>query len=171
MPKEKEAKAETFPDPDPRAGSINEPPGSNVYDRDASYFTDGTPPELPAGGVPVLTSISPDTAAIGAADVTLHCIGTGFGPKAVITFNGGDEPTTFVSKTEVTTIVKPSTATTAGTYPVTVKNPSGESAPQGFTFTQAGTTAAAVDPDDLEEEIEEEMDDAKPTRSAPKKKK
>lgn len=173
MAKEKETKAETFPDPDPRQGSINEPPGSNVYDRDESYFTDGTPPDLPESGVPVLTSITPDTAEIGGPDVTLECTGTGFTRNTVITFNGGDEPTTVVSATKVTTIVKPSTATTAGTYPVTVKHGGGESAPQEFTFTEAGGAAAtAVDPDDFEEEMEEEMEDeASPKRRSPKKKK
>jgi hypothetical protein len=58
---------------------------------------DGTNPS------PVLSSLQPATAAIGDPDFTLHVIGTGFGPSDVIVFAGQDEPTTFVSDTELTT--------------------------------------------------------------------
>lgn len=162
----KEKTVEELPEELPRSGSINEPPGSNVLGKQAPDRPEG-------GGAPVLTSISPASAAIGGADVTMECSGSNFLPGSIITFNGGDEPTTIVSPTKVTTIVKPSTATTPGTYPVTVKHSGGESAPQGFTFTAAGTRAAA-DPDDLEEELEEAVDDDEATvkhgRSAKKKK-
>lgn len=84
---------------------------------------------------PTLTSISPDTAVIGDADLTLTATGTDFTPQSVITFNGGNENTEFVSDTELTTIVKPSTATTAGAYPVTVKTSTLESDAVDFTFT------------------------------------
>jgi len=84
---------------------------------------------------PTLTSIDPDTAVIGDPDVTLTVTGTDFTPQSVITFNGGNETTEFVSDTELTTIVKPSTATTAGAYPVTVKTSTFESDPVDFTFT------------------------------------
>jgi len=84
---------------------------------------------------PTLTSIDPDTAVIGDPDVTLTVTGTDFTPQSVITFNGGNETTEFVSNTELTTIVKPSTATTAGAYPVTVKTSTFESDPVDFTFT------------------------------------
>ena len=84
---------------------------------------------------PTLTSISPNTAVIGDPDVTMTVTGTDFSEQSVITFNGGEEATEFVSDTELTTVVKPSTAGTAGPVPVTVKNSTLESDPLDFTFT------------------------------------
>jgi hypothetical protein len=73
-----------------------------------------------------LASLDPTEAAIGDPDLTLTVTGTGFVEGAQIVFNGGPEPTEFVSDTELTTIVKPSTAGVAGSFPVTV-------AQQGYT--------------------------------------
>jgi len=85
---------------------------------------------------PVLTSLNPATAEVGGADVTLHCIGTGFSEFSVIIFNGGPETTTFVSATEVTTTVEPSTASGAVTVPVAVRNGYSVSNSLDFTFTE-----------------------------------
>jgi hypothetical protein len=114
------------------------------------------PLALPEGGalVPVLTTIQPAMAVIGGADVTLQCVGQNFTPEAFITFNGGEEPTTFASGTKVTTIVKPSTAGTAGSYPVTVVTPFGETEAMMFEFQEPGGVRATADPDELEDEIE-----------------
>lgn len=67
----------------------------------SSFLLDYMPP-------PTLTSLSPDTAASGDPDFVLSCIGTGFTERAIMMFGQEDEPTTVVSDTEVTTIVKPS---------------------------------------------------------------
>jgi hypothetical protein len=48
--------------------------------------------------------------------------GGGFTEESVIVWNGGDEPTTYVSKSALTTGVKPSTASGPITIPVTVRN-------------------------------------------------
>ena len=91
-------------------------------------------PELPDFAIDVL---DPNEAEIGGPDVTMTVTGIGFEDGAVIVFNGGDEPTEFVSETEVTTGVKPSTAGTPGTYPVAVRNPDGQVSNElGFTFTE-----------------------------------
>jgi hypothetical protein len=72
---------------------------------------------------------------VGAADLTLHAIGTNFSPGAVIVFDGANYPTTRVSATELTTTVRPTTAT-AGAKPVRVRNPDGGiTTPVNFTFT------------------------------------
>jgi hypothetical protein len=84
---------------------------------------------------PTLTSISPDTAVLGDADLVMTATGTDFTPQSTITFNGGAETTTYVSATEITTTIKPSTATTAGAFPVTVKTSTLESDAVDFTFT------------------------------------
>ena len=164
--------------------SINEPEAEG---RTAMAFpiSINEPPVVPEGleaGPPTLDSISPSEAAIGSEDVTLSCTGSNFWPSTIITFNGGDEPTTVVSDTEATTIVKPSTASTPGTYPVAVRHGGGPSTTQGFTFLPAdgGSVRRAQpeaadksvpngldlrDPDEMEEAIAEEQDDEfKPLR-------
>ena len=90
---------------------------------------------------PTLASLNPNTAVAGdPTQIVLHCIGTGFMAESVIVFNGGVEPTTMVSATELTTIVNPVTATTPGSYPVLIHTFTHETAPQMFTFTDPGET-------------------------------
>ena len=145
--------------------SINEPQASRAVMLTPQSINE--PTELPDFGgfppvTPVLTSLTPDTAVIGGADVTMKVSGTGFTPASVITFNGGDEPTSFTSPTEVSTGVKPSTATTPGAYPVTVRNGDLDSGQLSFTFTAAEPEAEATwgaDPDELEDEIEQARED------------
>lgn len=98
-----------------------------------------TPPEPPVEPdvAPTLDELVPTTAEIGSADFTLHVLGEGFTASSVIVFNGGDEPTTFISDTEVTTGVKPSLASGAATIPVLVRNGSASSPALDFTFTEA----------------------------------
>jgi hypothetical protein len=67
---------------------------------------------------PTLTSISPNSSASGAGNVTLTCTGTNFTPQSVIYVNGVAQVTTFVSKTSLTASV--AKKATAGTWPVTV---------------------------------------------------
>ena len=87
----------------------------------------------------VVTGLDPALARVGDPATTLRVRGTGFVDGAVIVFNGGDEPTTFVAASEVTTIVDPTTAVVAVAVPVTVRNPDGTVAdPLYFTFTDGG---------------------------------
>ena len=52
---------------------------------------------------PTLASISPTTAVHGAANITITCTGAGFVSGATkVTYDGLDQPTTFVSATSVT---------------------------------------------------------------------
>jgi hypothetical protein len=85
---------------------------------------------------PTVTSIEPDSAEMGSEDLEMVVTGTGFTENSVIVFNGGDEPTTFVSETEVSTGVKPSTAGVAGSYPVLVRNGQIQSNSATFSFTE-----------------------------------
>jgi hypothetical protein len=70
---------------------------------------------------PVVDSLVPASAQLGDPDFTLHVHGSNFNPGAVIVWNGGEEPTTYVSETELTTDVNMATATVAGAYPVFVR--------------------------------------------------
>lgn len=92
------------------------------------------PPELIA---PTLTALTPSTAEVGGTDIVMVATGTGFTAASVIVFNGGDEPTDFLSDTEVSTTVKPSLASGPGAVPVTVRDAGGASAALDFTFTEA----------------------------------
>jgi hypothetical protein len=67
-----------------------------------------------------IDSLDPVEAELGGADITLHVYGTGFVDGMQIVFNGGLETTVFVSETELTTIVRPSTASAAIDVPVSV---------------------------------------------------
>jgi IPT/TIG domain len=73
---------------------------------------------------------------VGGADVTMSVIGSGFTAESKIYFNGGEEPTTLVSPTEVTTVVKPSTASGPWTLPVWVQNGSEQSNTLNFSFSE-----------------------------------
>jgi hypothetical protein len=94
-------------------------------------------PDPEPGMEPTLDYIAPTEAVIGSTDFTLRVIGANFTETSVIMFNNGAENTEFVFDTELTTIVKPSTASVAGTYPVAVGQGSYETAAADFTFTEA----------------------------------
>ena len=106
----------------------------------------GTPPDrpdIPPGTLPppsvapVLSSLAPATAVVGSIDVTVTVNGSGFYPSSVIVWNSGDEPTTFISATQVSTLVKPSTASGAFSVPITVRNGDKVSNMLTFQFTEA----------------------------------
>ena len=110
--------------------SPNEPPGSDVTGEGDGGEGEGGEEEGPD-----VTSLDPDEADAGdATDITMRVTGTGFTEDSVITFNGIDEPTVFVSETEVTTVVKPSLFTVPAICPVTVKNGALESDALEFEF-------------------------------------
>ena len=96
--------------------------------------------------VPLITSLTPSSAEIGDPNFTLHVHGTGFDSLSKIYFNGGEEPTTFVSATELTTGVDMSTVSGPISVPVQVLRgdgvPSNESM---FTFTDGSVASLAVD--------------------------
>jgi hypothetical protein len=85
---------------------------------------------------PTLSSLNPNTAVSGDPDFVLSCTGTNFRSSSVIIFGYEDEPTTFVSDTEVTTGVKPSLFAPV-TVPVLIRTPGlPDTDPVDFTFTE-----------------------------------
>lgn len=82
---------------------------------------------------PVLDSIAPATAAIDAAPFTLTCNGSKFVSYTTIQFAGVDQPTTFVSDTQVRANINPSSYV-QGVYPVSVYTSTLLSGSQDFTF-------------------------------------
>lgn len=73
------------------------------------------------GPLPQVTSLDPPVAAIGGPDLDLHVYGNGFvfGSTHIL-FNETEQPTLYVSDTEATTTIKPSTATVPGSFPIAV---------------------------------------------------
>jgi IPT/TIG domain len=110
---------------------------ADVVEKDEGWIYDETNLEPEEEEAPTLSSISPDTAELNSADVTMICTGSGFTEDSVINFAGNDEPIVFVSDTEISTVVKPSLPWGAVSVPVLVKNGTAESASLNFTFTEA----------------------------------
>jgi hypothetical protein len=88
---------------------------------------------------PTLQALDPATAEVGGEDVTLRCLGSGFTADSKILFNSGEEPTTLVNPTELTTIVKPSTASGPWAVPVVIDTLGTQTQPLTFQFTDKPT--------------------------------
>ncbi len=127
-------------------------PASNISAVGSASVTIFTP--LPGGGtsnaltfsitstnpLPVLTSISPNTATAGSGSFTMLANGSNFVTTSVIKWNGVALTTTFISATQVSAMVPATNIATVGTASVTVFNPTpggGTSAGVNFTITAA----------------------------------
>jgi hypothetical protein len=82
--------------------------------------------------VPSLSSLSPAAADAGSPSFVLSVDGGGFVAGAVVSLNGTDLPTTFVSASRVTASVPASKVAFAGSASVTVTNPDGRSTSRVF---------------------------------------
>jgi hypothetical protein len=94
--------------------------------------------------VPTVTSLTPASAEIGDPNPTLHVHGTNFTSTSKIIFNGGEEVTTYVSATELTTIVNMATVSGPAVVPVMVSNDGVLSSPMNFTFTDGTPSSLSV---------------------------
>jgi uncharacterized repeat protein (TIGR03803 family) len=74
--------------------------------------------------VPTITSLSPSSVAAGSAAQTLTINGSNFLSSSVVAFNGSNAATTFVSSTQLTIALTAADLATAGSFPVSVTNPS-----------------------------------------------
>ena len=81
-----------------------------------------TPPT--SNPVPAITSLSPDSALVGAAAQTLTITGTGFISSSTVTYNGTAHAATYVSSTRLTIQLIAADQATAGSFAVVVANPS-----------------------------------------------
>jgi Tol biopolymer transport system component len=97
--------------------------------------------------LPSVSSITPASVQAGAAPLMLKVNGSGFFPQSVVQLNGGAQPTTFLSQTQVSTPMAASALASAGTVSVTVSNPSpggGPSPSSPFTITPFSSNPAPV---------------------------
>jgi hypothetical protein len=99
---------------------------------------------------PTITNASPATVPAGSASFVLTVTGTGFISGSVVNLNGTALATMFVSATQLTATVPTSAVVAAGTYIITVANPSatqgGTSAAYAFTVTTAVPTITSFSP-------------------------
>ncbi|HZJ46426.1 MAG TPA: IPT/TIG domain-containing protein [Pyrinomonadaceae bacterium] len=86
--------------------------------------------------VPTITTLSPTSKEVNSGAFTLTVNGTNFVTTSAVKFNNVSRVTTFVNATQLTAAILASDITSAGTYPVTVTNPT----PGGGTSTQASFT-------------------------------
>ncbi len=74
--------------------------------------------------IPAITNISSSSKPVGSTQFILTVNGTNFLPTSVVNFGGSALATTYISATQLTAIVSVSYLTTAGTFSITVYNPS-----------------------------------------------
>src|SRR5262249_245372 len=74
---------------------------------------------------PVITSLNPSTVTVGSGAFTLSINGTGFVPGAIAQMGNTTLPTTFVSTTQLTSLVPANLVSSVGSLLVEVRNPGG----------------------------------------------
>ena len=85
--------------------SINE---AGTYARQALLPSSINEAPLNPGGVPKIMSLTPNTAVLGSADLTVTITGTTLGPWSAVLLVGLEQPTTFIDNTHVSFTMKPS---------------------------------------------------------------
>ncbi|MGA2417678.1 MAG: dockerin type I domain-containing protein [Candidatus Staskawiczbacteria bacterium] len=101
--------------------------------------------------LPTTTSISPTSKTAGDSGFTLTVNGTNFISSSVVNFAGSARATTYVSSTQVTAAILTSDLTTAGTFNITVTNPTpggGTSNAQVLTVNPAISKFVIINPTD-----------------------
>src|SRR5438046_5788461 len=99
--------------------------------------------------LPTTTSISPTNTIVGATAFTLTVNGTNFVSTSVVQFAGSNRTTTFVNSTQLTATILASDLTTAGTFNITVFNPTpggGTSNAQVLTVNSPVPTTTSIAP-------------------------
>lgn len=98
--------------------------------------------------VPTLSGVTPNSATVGSATLTVTASGSGFISASVIEWNGAALSTTYVSATSLTAQIPSSDLALAGQATVTVQNPTpggGTSGTLAFTIKQPATNLTVLD--------------------------
>jgi trimeric autotransporter adhesin len=101
---------------------------------------------LPA---PATTAISPTGATAGSGQFTLTVTGSNFSPCSAVQWNGTPGATTYLSPTQLSTVIPASNVTSVGSVPVTVFTPApgGGTSNPPISFTISGLTIASLSAD------------------------
>jgi hypothetical protein len=94
-------------------------PTSATWSNTRSFIGNFTP-TTDGGNSDVITSISPNSAQVGASATTLTVNGSGFSSSSVVDWNGTPLATTYVSAAELTATIPAADMSTEGTESVTV---------------------------------------------------
>jgi hypothetical protein len=98
------------------------------------------------GAVPSITGLSPASATVGSAAITLAVSGNNFTSDAVVKWNGASLTTIFASSTQLTATVPASLLTAAGTATVTVTESGGASSGVAFAINAAAPSIVGISP-------------------------
>ena len=98
------------------------------------------------GTAPSITGLSPASATVGSAAITLTVSGTNFSSGAVVAWNGASLTTTFVSSTQLTATIPASLLTAAGTAAITVMESGGVSTGTSFAINAAAPSIVGISP-------------------------
>ncbi len=99
--------------------------------------------------VPTVGSLSPTSAIAGGSSFTLTVTGTNYLSSSVVNWAGSARAIIYVSGTKLTCTINAADIAVAGTFKVTVTNPSpggGTSAPKNFTVNNPVPTLASISP-------------------------
>jgi Tol biopolymer transport system component len=96
---------------------INPPPGGGGSNT-VTLTIDPQP-----SNVPSITSIQPSGALVGSGGLTLTVSGRNFTPGSIVTWNGGNRTTTYVSSTQLTATIGSDDLQTPGVAQIAVLNP------------------------------------------------
>ncbi len=96
--------------------------------------------------LPHISSFNPSIALVGGDAFSLTVNGTGFVNSSQVRFNGAERVTTFVSTTRLTAQVLSSDVQTAGSFPITISNPS----PGGGTSLEVINFTVSTAPDTMQ---------------------
>jgi hypothetical protein len=102
-------------------------------------------PVAPGATTPIISSLSPGSAAAGGADVVLTVHGTHFTASSVVHFNGSPLTTTFTSASQLSATIPAAAIAGGGAAQVVVADPNGTSNPSSFFVgTAVGTGAGGT---------------------------
>jgi hypothetical protein len=124
-------------------GTLSVTDNANNSPQTASLTGTGNNPK------PTITSLSPNSATAGGAQLTLTVNGTNFVKTSVVNWAGAALTTTYVSSMKITAIIPATDIATAGTFKVTVTNPApggGTSASSTFTVNNPLPTLTKISP-------------------------
>jgi hypothetical protein len=105
---------------------------------------------------PKVDSLDPSSVELGSPSFDIHVMGSGFTPESVIVFNGYEEPTVFVSDSELTTGVNMSVWLAPAEVPVSVGSVGVQSESVMFTFLAPEAGVEKVTEKIVEKKLKEE---------------
>ncbi len=130
------------------AVDIATPGSATVAVRVSPFVTSNTVSFTITTPTPVISALSPSSVPVGSAAFVLTVNGSAFVSGATVVWNGSDRTTTYLSSTQLRTTITASDVATAGTFPVTVRQPNSTivSAAVPFSVVTVSATISSLSP-------------------------